>query len=171
MSKKKDPTTEIKTLSKPRTWHEAMERQSWLYFPDKDEWRKRLINTMYEWAQSDDALEITQFCFEWKMRRQLLYEWRDKYPDIKEAMNEIKLYLGIRRRNGALLKRFDKDMALRDMHCYDPEWHEINKYHADLKRLEGPAQGIVVVEIPAAPDTGRVKQRITKTESSNDTTI
>lgn len=166
---KKDTSTELKIISKPSTWHEALQRESWLYFPDKQDWRERLINTMYEWAQLDDSLEITQFCIEWKIPRRTLYGWRDAHPDIKQAIDDIKIILGNRRRLGVIHKKFDKDMVLKDMHCYDPEWLEINKYHAELKRQEEVQKGIVVVEIPSTPSSDRVKARLIS-ETNDDNT-
>ena len=68
------------------------------------------------------------------MRRQTLYEWVAKYPDIKAAFEEAKLLLACRKRVGAMTKKFDKDAVYKDMHRYDPEWHEINQYHADMKK-------------------------------------
>lgn len=91
MSKKKDPNTDIKTLSKPRTWIESIESQSWIFFPEKQDWRNRLIHTMYEWSQLETSLELTQFCVEWKIPRRTFYDWRDAYQDIKNAIDEVKL--------------------------------------------------------------------------------
>jgi len=124
---------DVKPLSKPMSWNDYLNNRAYMQFPEKDDWRKRFTCTMLEWASQEDSLEITDFAIEMKMHRQTLYSWADKYPDIKEALDITRLILGSRRRKGALTRKYDKDMALRDMHCYDPEWLAINKYHSDMK--------------------------------------
>lgn len=129
-------STDIKPLSKPVSWNDYLNNKAYMEFPEKDDWRKRFTCTMLEWASQEDSLEITDFMIEMKMHRQTLYKWADKYEDIREALDITRLILGSRRRKGALTRKYDKDMALRDMHCYDPEWLAINKYHSDMKKEE-----------------------------------
>jgi hypothetical protein len=107
-----------------------------MFYPSKEEWRKRFICTLLSWADREESLEVSDFPLEMKMHRSLLYEWVAKYPDIKEAWDIVKLKIASKRRKGALTRKYDKDVVFRDMHKYDPEWLEINKYHADLKKEE-----------------------------------
>lgn len=136
IEKPSNNSTDIKPLTNTRSWSDFIQNEAYMQFPEKQDWRNRLIYTMYEWASKDDSLEITDFAIEMKMRRMTLYDWANKYPDIKAALDEVRLMLGSRRRKGALTRKYDKDMALRDMHCYDPEWLAINKYHSDMKKEE-----------------------------------
>ena len=140
MSKKDDETintnTQIKPLTTVRTWKEFIDNDAYMQFPSKQDWRLRFIYTLLEWAMKDDSLEITDFALEMKMRRQTIYEWADKYPDIKQAMDQARLMIASRRKKGALTKKFDKDVVFKDLHKYDPEWLEINKYHSDMKTEE-----------------------------------
>lgn len=122
--------------TRKRTWADCIKNSSFELFPGKDDWRQRFVNDMYEWAQKDDSLEIQQFTMKMCMRRQTLYEWANQYPEIKEALCEVRLILASRRRIGALKKDFDKEVVFKDLHKLDPEWLEINKYHADLKTQE-----------------------------------
>lgn len=155
-----NPSTEIKPLSNSGSIMSYIKDQSFLYNPEKLDWRNRLIYTLFSWASLDTSLDIVQFCMEYKMHRRTLYKWSTAYNDIKEALDDIKVILGCRRRIGALTRRFDKDVAFKDMHMYDPEWLEINKYHAALKKEEGGDQGgIRVVEIQSAPHTGKIKKK------------
>lgn len=132
--KAKDTNTVPLTLSKNRTWLDFMENEAISTFPEKDSYRKRLAFTLLEWAAQETSLEITEFALEMKMRRQTLNDWAAKYPDFKEAYDFAKLMIGVRRRKGALTRKFDKDVVHRDEHVYDPERHEVNVYHNNLKK-------------------------------------
>lgn len=127
---------EIKPLTNKNTWRDFINNDAFMEFPEKDDWRKRFIVTLMEWAQKDDSLEITDFALDMKMRREKIYLWAQKYPDIGAAYEQAKLMIASRRKKGALTKKFDKDVVFKDLHRYDPEWLEINKYHSDMKKEE-----------------------------------
>ena len=129
-------TKDIQPLSNTRTWREFMENDAYMLFPGKDDWRKRFIYTLLEWSTKEDSVEITDFALEMKMRRQTIYEWASRYPDLKDALDFARLQIGSRRRKGALTRKFDKDVVFKDMHKYDPEWLEINRYHSEMKTEE-----------------------------------
>jgi hypothetical protein len=126
----------LTSLSNNRTWIEMIQDNAFMMFPEKDDWRKRFSLTLMEWAAREDSLDITDFTLEMKMHRSMFYRWIDKYPDIKQTYETAKLMLASRRRKGALTKRFDKDVVFKDLHKYDSEWLEINKYHSDMKKDE-----------------------------------
>jgi hypothetical protein len=129
-------TIEIKPLTNVSTWSDFVANDAYMLFPNKLDWRQRFTYTLLEWASKEDSLEITDFTIAMKMRRATLYEWADKHKDIKDAFEMAKLILASRRKKGALLRKFDKDVVFKDLHKYDPEWHEINKYHSDMKKEE-----------------------------------
>ena len=156
VSKTPHPTTVVETISNTRTWRDMIYEGDFMHQTDKLEWRRRLCNSMYIWCEKPDSLELLQFCMEYKIPRTTLYQWTEKYPDVKKAFDEVKLFIGMKRRLGALKRDFDQGSAYRDMHIYDPEWHAINKYHADLKKEENAQSGIVVVEVPMQMSTGKV---------------
>ncbi len=126
----------LQPLSNSRTWRDFLENDAYMQFPANAEWCSRFAYTLLEWATKDDSVEITDFALEMKMRRQTIYEWAAKYPVIKDALDQARLMIGSRRRKGALTRKFDKDVVFKDMHKYDPEWLEINKYHSDMKKDE-----------------------------------
>lgn len=135
-SKNTKRTLKLTPLSNNRTWLQMVQDNAYMMFPEKDDWRKRFILTLLEWASREENLEITDFAIDMKMHRSMLYRWVGKYPDIKEAFDMAKLMVGSRRKKGALKKVFDKDVVFKDLHKYDPEWLEINKYHSDMKKDE-----------------------------------
>lgn len=127
---------EIEPLSHIRTWTDFINNDSFMQFPDKDDWRKRFICTLLAWAGKEDSVEITDFALEMKMRRMTITDWCHKYPDMRDAYDQAKLMIASRRKKGALVRKYDKEVVFKDIHRYDPEWLEINKYHSDMKKEE-----------------------------------
>lgn len=144
-------------IGEGRTWVDFINQDSLLLFPGRDEYRRRFIQLLLGWVERDDALDILGFCLMYKMPRSTLYKWRDMYPDVKDALDNVLLFIGYRKRLGALKKDFDKEVAFRDMHALDPEWDKINRYHAELKQQylqDNP--GSFIINLPPAPVTGLV---------------
>lgn len=168
MAKKTTPnsTSIANSLSNNRSWHDYLSESAFQYYPEKDNWRKRLIYSLYEWIENKDNIEVMQFCMEYKIPYTTLKEWINKYPDVKNAYNDIKLMLASRRRIGVVRKDFDREAVFKDLHTLDPEWLAINRYHAELKNIEAATAQMQIVEIPSARDTGKVKPRIKATENA-----
>ncbi len=135
-SKGKNPqdSTKLELISKDCSYLDYLSDNSGRLFPDKEGWRLRLRYTMLCWADENDKFEIEQFCREYQIPRRTLYFWRDKYPDIRQTIDDIRVNIGSTRRIGALTRKLDKDVVFKDIHKYDPEWLDINKYHNDLKK-------------------------------------
>lgn len=123
-------------LSNSRTWIDFLDKETLNLYPGRDDWRQRLIYTMMRWAEKSTSLEILQFCMEYKIPRMTLYEWTEKYPDVKDAYINMKLALACHRRVGTMNKKLDGAYAYRDMHMYDKEWDSVNKYHSDMRKEE-----------------------------------
>jgi len=139
--KKKIPSEDIRELETNKvSWADIISHESFYFYPGKEEWRKRLIYTLFKWSvrrkedeNGDEALDLKQFCNEFKINKRSLDRWRNEYPDLEECVNQVKLVLASRRQIGSIKRRYDKEACYKDMHKYDPEWDEINKYHAALK--------------------------------------
>jgi hypothetical protein len=124
---------DARELSNSRTWMDFLSKDTLAAYPGRDEWRERLIYTLLKWSEKPTSLEVMQFCIEYKIPRSTLYEWVEKYPEVKQAYENMKLTLACHRRVGAMNKKLDGAYAYKDMHAYDPEWLAINKYHSDMK--------------------------------------
>jgi hypothetical protein len=155
---------ELQALSKTRTWVDFINNDAYLMFPEKLDWRKRFILTMLEWADQEDSLELQDFAVEMKIARSTLYKWGDDFSEVGAALKHVRLMLASRKRKGALRKEFDKDVAFRDMHVLDPEWREINQYHADLKKAEEhqPTTFILHTDKPAITSQEELKEELRK---------
>lgn len=134
--KNTNSTSDPRELSNSRTWVDFLDQETTEIYASKDEWRERLCYTMMKWSERPTSLEIQQFCTEYKIPYTTLREWLEKYPDIKKSYAAAKLTLACHRRVGSMTKKLDGTYAYRDMHMYDPEWHQVNKYHSDMKKDE-----------------------------------
>lgn len=137
-------------MSNSRTWMDFLDKETLSLYPGRDEWRKRLIYTMHLWSEKNTSLEVMQFCLAYKIPYRTLKEWVDKYPEIKNSYDEVKLAIACHRRVGSMNKKLDGAYAYKDMHTYDPEWHKINKYYSDMKKDEDkqPTTFIINTEKP-----------------------
>lgn len=151
MSKKRtNPNKTPETIAKNVSWMDLKKSEAYMNYPQKDDWRNRFIYTLFQWGEREDSLFIEDFCLAYKIPRRYIYRWSNAYEDIKEALEDIKIFIGSRRRKGALLNKFNYGAAYRDMHLYDPDWGpQVDKYHADLKiedEKKNAGTKIVVVE-------------------------
>jgi len=157
-------------LSKTRTWSDFMDPNTLLNNPSQEAWRLRLATTMLLWAENPDSLEIQQFCMEYKIPRTSLYEWSKKYEDVGKAYRQMSLMIATRRRLGSMRKQLDGHYAYRDMHKLDPEWLDINEYHAGLKKDEDKVSHTFIINASKPEVTPRGPQEIKKTLSVCETT-
>jgi len=139
-------------------WWQYTQAEEFRLFPGKDEWRQRLIHSMYQFLEEKDAkgrdpIDVVQFCRSYKIPYDTLKGYSEKYPDVAKAYADMKAYLAANRRVGAMHKELDKEAVYKDQHRYDPEWDAINKYHAALKVDESQNETkIVVIErMPSSP--------------------
>ncbi len=169
-AKASNPSMEIKSISKDCGWMDYLQPDSFRFFPSKEEWRKRIIFSMYEFLDELDEkgrvpIDTMQYCRRYKIPYNTLLFWAKKHDDIGKAYTDMKLFLAANRRLGTMHKELDKDAVYKDQHKYDPEWDAINKYHAALKNEEGATQGIQTVYLREVASTGKIKP---KKEKNND---
>lgn len=146
--KNSNPTTDPGTISKSSSADDFFYQENERFFPTQEAWRKRFIKTLISWANQPDSLDLVSFCRVYCMYRQHLYQWAAKYDDIATALNHVRMILGERRRTGALKKEFSETVAFRDMHVYDSEFLEINKYNAALRNDSVDSHGTKYIVIP-----------------------
>jgi hypothetical protein len=134
----------IVQLQSGRTIYDRAKNDFSMLFPEKDSWRQRFKFTMLDWAEKDDSLDIYQFFQYYGLPRQTFYDWCNKYPDIKATAEEVKLTIGCRKRVGALTRKYDKDVAYKDMFKYDPEWKDVDLYNREMKADSETGQHITI---------------------------
>lgn len=155
MPKKINPNKKEHGIAKSRQvydWIDNARLQELL--PERDSWRKRLIYSIYEWAETSQQLTASNFCITYRIPRMTFMGWVNKYDDVKAAFEMAKIIIADRRVNGALYRQMDKEVAFKDLYRYDSEWDEIDKRNAALRKSETPDAVPTIVQLPAAPDTG-----------------
>ncbi len=155
LTKKPHSIMHLEESAKNRTWQEHLEASAFMRATDDTEWRRRLINMLFEWASQEDALEIQQFLWKYKIPVQTFYDWKNKYEDINFALQAVKDHIGARRRLGVMHHKLHYQSAYRDMHMLAFRWAEdVDKYHADIAaKTSGSVTGIQVVEIERFADS------------------
>lgn len=158
------------TLTKSVHWSDFLSAETMRLYPSNDDWRKRLIHTLYSWIDEKDekgrpVLEVMQFCQSYKIPWRTLKRYADKYEDVGNAYNDIKEMLASRRRVGVAHKDYSESV-FKDMHLYDAEWGpKVNEYWSKLKKDDADTKGTIIVHIPPIESTGKIKP---KKEKKND---
>lgn len=88
------------------------------------------------------GLKITQFIREKRLRRETYYDWVRRYDWFRKNHEECMAALGDKREVGASFKELDREMQLRVLHLYDPEWVKINEYWKLNKESEEDSQKV-----------------------------
>lgn len=130
--------TPLISLSKNGLWNYNPQSAVTMQFPEKDAWRDRLIFTLFEWFKNPRHLVMESFLYEYGIPRRTFDNWRQKYQDIRDAAEDVKIFLGARRREGVMRGELQYGAAYRDMHMLDSQWGpNVDEYHARLKSTEG----------------------------------
>ncbi len=134
-------STDSLEITKRDEWCASITEEALAFAPEKGAWRKRLIYTLFKYYSDPDALLIEDFLWDYKITRDTFDAWCADNPDLKKAKEQIKIFIGAKRRKRAMLFDLQMQAAFRDMHCYDPEWGpKVDKHHAELKNMENTGQ-------------------------------
>lgn len=144
--KKKAKITQSSTvpreIGRNATWWEAIVAESLLYNPTKEDWRKQVIHTMYQFFNDPEYLYIEEFCMHYKIPFATFYRWCDTYDDIKKAKEECMRRVALYRKR--VVGKYNPMTLFRDLHVYEPSWIAVEKFHADLKKAEDNIKGGIV---------------------------
>lgn len=121
--------------------------------PTSDEWRKEFISKAINWAKQENSISLMGFLRQCDIKRMTFYDWVEKYPDVAEAYNEMKLLFADNRMTGAIFKRMDTWISQRGIGLLDPEQHKVNVYEAAFKQKE-ESKDIQFIVINAKPQVG-----------------
>ena len=109
---------------------------------------ERLAEEAREYCLNEKrCLKITQFVRSKNLYYETWMDWTRKYDWFAKNHRECLAILGDKREVGASFKELDKDMQLKVLHRYDPEWKEINEYHSKLKDDQKTADANVIKEV------------------------
>ncbi len=144
-------TTQEKKVSSLSSYHEMLERESLRLHPGKDGMEKAFCEELWNFFRDNPAaLRLNDFCIGSRYTYRKVKHYVNYYPEIKDCWEEIKLTLGNRRYRGFVGANDDfknGNNLWKDIHKFDEEFHEINKYHQDLKQEEAAKNIEQVVKI------------------------
>lgn len=153
----KNPQDNIKPLPRGTqgAWQHSLDQRSFMEYPGGENWKERTAHTMLLWVEEEDAETIMGFCRKYHVPRDTLRNWVKSDETFKKTYDLVKLILADKDIQGAKHKRYDKDVVFKYLHKLDPDYEEINKYHADLKKPEETNNGnrtiIVEMQMPKGP--------------------
>jgi len=151
--KSSNPSTIPEGISKPSHLWETIGNDALRFFPEKDAWRKRLILSLLTFFKNPEVLVWEEFCQEFDIPRRTLDGWCSRYEDLAETKRHVMIMIAARRRKGVMNFNLQQYASFRDMHVYDPEWKDVEKFHADLKNSEESGKsGIVYVHAHQLPE-------------------
>lgn len=101
-----------------------------------------------DWANLDDSLLIQDFADKQGYRRQLFYEWVEKYPVFSIAHEYALSRLGSRREIGAMTRRFAEATTHRTLSHYQDVWRNETIALSKLKddNAAQNEQRVVIIE-------------------------
>jgi hypothetical protein len=133
MEKITDPNIFPKKLAIPRAWDMGVSPTSWAFKAALREWRELMIEALWEYLENHDQLLIEDFLLHYRIPRSTFTDMRNNYPDIGAAVDEVKVFIAAKRRNGNY-RRILSDRVYSDMFTYDPEWQKIED-HQDNREI------------------------------------
>lgn len=128
MEKITNTSTMPKELEIPVTWLDARRRDSLDTRVKLKEWRELMINTMWDYLETNDQLLLEDFLLKYRIHRTTMWRWRQRYKDLDDEVQAIKIFIAARRKNGNYRGTL-RDSVWKDMHEYDPEWQRVNDYN------------------------------------------
>ena len=104
--------------------------------PVSERFLERLCDDLIDWASDDSKKALTAEKF-WQIKGIPFCrakEWRDRFPPLKEAYENAKKMIGIRREEGSLLKKFDNSTFFRTALNYSQDFKETSEWDSNLKQ-------------------------------------
>lgn len=127
----------------------------WFQYGQTEMGAKCLAEDMMRWAKEEEAFSIPEYLMENNIPHQRYYEWKAKFPFLKEAHEFAKMCIGIRRERGIIKGDYNAAAVIPVMSYYSKEWKEMDVWRSELRKKEdahhGPAQLTILME--AAPQS------------------
>lgn len=140
------PITSTEELSKDCTYLDALYNPSFIFFPGKEEWRKRIIFALRTWSKQEKSYVFQKFLDRYNIPKRTWLFWVKEHDDIAKAYEDAKIALAANRQDSGMNYEINWTAAVYDMHRLDPEWEEqVDNYKANKKKQETEANTSVTV--------------------------
>lgn len=158
MAKKAKSSTPTPKWPKFSTRRECERYLSKMDFTKKEDYIAYVMDELAEYAANENTTSLTKFIRRMKLPRRSFYNMLEASAEMKEQWNEAKLDIAENRRELALWKKLNENLALRWLHQLDPEEKDVDKYWSDLKNQEAQKSGTVYIEIPKTREIADERQ-------------
>jgi len=106
---------------------------------------ERLAQDLITWSEDPENLTLEKFYLKKRIAGRTFYDWVDKYPLMKAAHQTAKENIGIRREEGAIMRKYDSATIAYTMPSYLNRWKDTAEWKAKLKaESENAAQPTVI---------------------------
>lgn len=124
----------------PRSEREALSEEFYDVRFTTAEWRARYCDALLQFASDPKNLYTLDFCKEYHFDRNQMQRLKDRHPEIAKAHVRFLMMIGLNRVHYVKTHPSAGIWLAKDMHRYDPEWDENNKYNALMKKIEALAE-------------------------------
>lgn len=121
---------------------------------------KRLVAEMIEFSDRPTTLRASQFWNDKKINSGYYWQWKEKFPELKQAYEYMLARIAERRDLGAMTREFDGNYIKDSQPMYDPEYKALLEWKAHLaKKEEGAGQGNITVVLEQFPESRLVPKK------------
>jgi hypothetical protein len=121
-----------------------------------------LSKTILEWADRDDSMSMAQFCVEYKIVPQRIWDYDKLYPDFHDAYELTKLTLAVRREAMLNCESLNYGAWMKSASMYDTfiRKHEEDVADAEAERRAGIAkeERMNLVQLAKLCSEGKISQ-------------
>lgn len=121
----------------------------------------QLCLDLVKWAYRDEtALTAGSFWLIKSIPFRTGRSWREKYPQLKQAYEDAKQIIGIRREEGSLLRKFDNATFFRTAANYSEDFRDTAVFQSELKaKQEEKGKASITVVLDKFPDSKLVPEK------------
>ena len=94
--------------------------------PVTEQFIERLAKELFDWAKNDkNALRVSDFCWNKGIPEKTYYKWIKEHEVLQLAHEAAIHFIGSRRENGAINKKYSETIILKSQYKYDSMWAQI----------------------------------------------
>jgi len=116
--------------------------------PESETIIQYVCDQLIEYACGDKGFYVGSFLREMRIPKQTFYNWVAKYPQLAEALEEAKYYMGHGRMDGALTRRLDRGAVFHSQYRFGEEWKQDDAYQAQLKKVDEQQPTNITIHMP-----------------------
>lgn len=120
---------------------------------------ERLATDLVDWSKEETSLRLNDFAPTREIARSTFWAWVEKWPILKEAVEDARLTIAGRREIGGLTGKYNAGLISHSMYIYDKDWKEMYEWKAKLAKKEDDKPTTIVVQMPSIPQSNLVPEK------------